>query len=482
MPTSQRTKLVKTYRPYGSQKELFWTTAKRVVYSGPVRCGKSTAIMEKCQYLCLKVPWTRILWLRQTKESMAQTVLQTFEQYVLAESQVVNYDKSSSRAHRQSYKFKNDSEIVIGGLSNIESYMSGEYDMVVVFQAEECLKNDIDVLMTRMSNYKLPFQQMILDVNPKQYSHWINQMCLNSRGQIPMIQASLKDNPRFWDEKKQDWTLQGKDYLDTLGNLTGHEYQRKVLGKWSNPEGARFETASRQVQGFNIYERWPQGIPSWQKKWLSVDYGVTSPYCALWHTVDENGIYYTYREDYQTGFQAGEQAERILALSKENEAYDVLMLDHSMFGKFVGYHPEKGEAAKQYQNVLERDPRFGPLKEGRKNEKEEGFILLDHMLRNGTWKIEIGCVNLWNELEGAIYYVDPRTNIPSELVNPNQVKKACRDDALDAAVYGLWWGEKIVSVEPESTLFDPLKARQLQHEEYLRMAQNDRYSGDWIDA
>lgn len=406
------------------------------MFSGPVRTGKTRAILEKCNWLALKYKKSRFLWLRQTKESMAQTVLQTYEEHVMVPSLMVNPE--CSRNYRQSYIYENGSEIVVGGLSDPEAYMSGEYDMICVFQAEECLENSVRILMTRLSNGVLPFQQMILDVNPRSSNHWIKRMCDNEG--VPMLMGTLKDNPKYWNHEKNTWTMVGGNFVKTLERLRGHEYDRKVLGKWANPEGARFKDASRAVQGFSFKEKFPYGIPEHWPKWISIDYGKADPYCALWHTSDEQGRIWTYREDYSAGFEADEQAERVKHFSPENEHYEGIWFDASMFqsNEYArGFGMKNGKSAvQQYEDVLD-SPRFGSMNAGEKRVEANLFVRMDAMLRSGDWMISLDCINLWNELEGAVHYKNPKTGIFSELVNPPGIKpKPCPDHALAAAGYG----------------------------------------------
>jgi PBSX family phage terminase large subunit len=443
----------------------------RVVYSGPVRAGKTRAVLEKHFYFCVKYPGVRCLWLRLTKDSMAQTVLQTFEEYVMVPDLLLNPpDEQMGRTFRQSYRFKNGSEIVVGGLDNVDKYLSGEYDFIAIFQAEEAAKHDLDILMTRLSNFKAPYQQISLDCNPQGPEHWIKKLCEATAHhnrpvmRVPMIQGSLKDNPKYFDRTRNQWTKEGQNFVDSLGILEGHEYQRKVLGKWVSPEGARFKCASRHVQGFKIKDRFPGGIPKHFKRWMSIDYGVSSPYAAYWHTLDEEGRIFTYREDYQIGYEAREQAKRWKILTLEGERISEIRCDRSIWGRLVGLDHEQNEVYKQYADEIRDDRRFGPLKPGIKNTQEIGYVTLENLLKEGKWFIEESCTALWGELEGAVYYEDKKTGIRYELINPNPQKKACPDHALEACVYGLCRNNQKTSGQDDEVI-DFQEVRSVQHSE-----------------
>ena len=400
----------------------------------------------------MSYPGARCLFLRQTKASMAQSTLNTFERDVIYWPSIANPDPG--RANRMSYQYKNGSEIVIGGLDDVGKFLSTEYDFIAVFQAEECAEEPVMTLLTRLNNFVVPFQQMALDVNPKSPNHWVKKMCDGPNAKATMIHGSIKDNPKYWNSAAQNWTPEGESLMSTLENLTGHLYDRYVLGRWVAPEGARFSGASRERQGFVMKDVFPQGMPSWWPRWLSVDYGKADPYACYWHARDDNGHVWTYLEDYATGYEADQQAARIIERSPRGEVYEGIWMDQSMFrgGDYARpFGAQNGKsAAEQYKTVLEEElvkvqdgdrdvmvRKFGTLHAARQNRNEDLYITLDSMLRNGTWHIERGCSNLWNEIEDAVHYKDPRTGVVSELINPHQGKKDCSDHGLEAAAYGI---------------------------------------------
>lgn len=474
----------KPYTPHGAACDLWECNNREVVYSGPVRVGKTRAVCEKAHRVCVMYPGARVLFLRQTKHSMAQTVLLTFERDVLPSGYC--FPSEAQRNTRQSYRYLNGSEIVVGGLDDVNKYLSSEFDLICVFQAEECAEEPILTLLTRLCNFKAPFQQLILDVNPRAPSHWIKQRC--DAGHAVMLHGRLQDNPRFYSLYAEDWTEEGRQLLVTLSELTGHLRARLVEGKWAHPEGARFADASRLIQGFSLYEIWPQGMPEWFRHWISVDYGKADPYCALWHAIDQDGVIWTYQEDYASGYEADQQAQRVLDKSPIDIKYEGVWLDPSMwqtgeYARGFGAQAGKGSAADQYEAAL-RDVKdflgkkreFGGLHKGAQNTHEEAYVTLDSLLRQGKWRIEFKCVNLWNEIESAVHYKDPRTGIVSEEINPGG-KKYCSDHALESAGYGIHQRTlkpSVVPVDPNAPFsWDAVYAARAkeQHDAMLKQIQ-----------
>ena len=436
------------YRPQGAQIDVLDSSDRFLVYAGPIRGGKTTCVLFKAHYICSMYPGARVLFLRQTQVSLAQSILVTWENEVCPPSYLKHSD--AAKTGRRGYEYKNGSEIVLGGMNKPAKYFSGQYDLIIIFQAEECLMEAILEVYSRLLHYATPFRQMILDVNPREETHPIKVFCDEGKG--VMVEASPRDNPLYYNIETHEWTELGLELLESFKHMPAHTVARLRDGKWTNPEGARFADASPHVQGFD-YE--PGMFPSHWPRWISLDYGKADPYCALWHTRDEEGTIYTYREDYRRGLEADQQAESVRDLSPENEVYEGIWLDGSMlaegeYARGYGWHPDKGSAAEQYEKVLGdifvKVPdgrgglvevrKFGGFNAGAKNTHEQAYITLDAKVRDGSWKVARQCKSLWKELTGAVYYKDPRTGIMSEFVNPGQ-SKHCPDHALESAGYGI---------------------------------------------
>src|SRR5690349_10064849 len=136
-PTSETIRDHKVYRPIGNALSIFRSARLIELASGPTRSGKTRAWLEKAHWACANYPGCRVLFARQTKHSLAQTILQTFDDDVLPIGYCAPY--SGKREYRQTYDYRNGSQIVLTGLDDLTKLLSGEYDLIVVFQAEECL-------------------------------------------------------------------------------------------------------------------------------------------------------------------------------------------------------------------------------------------------------------------------------------------------------------------------------------------------------
>jgi len=135
MIRTQRHDPQKKYRPYGAAREMWCCKEKEILIDGPAGTGKTRAIVEKANLIAMKYPGSRILFVRATRASLTQSVLVTFEEKVLPEGSPVK--KGARKDFRQSYRYPNGSEIVLGGMDNPDRIMSTEYDIICAFESTE---------------------------------------------------------------------------------------------------------------------------------------------------------------------------------------------------------------------------------------------------------------------------------------------------------------------------------------------------------
>lgn len=277
------------YNPYGGALALFECRDREVLIEGPAGTGKSRAVLEKINAAAWKYPGMRALICRATRASMSETVLVTWERFVLGDFHPAI--GTCSRAHRQTYEFPNGSTIVVGGLDNPDRLMSSEYDLVAVFEATEVVLDDWEKLTTRLRNNVMPYQQAIADCNPSYPSHWLNVRA--SEGSITRLYSRHADNPAVT-----------KAYLDGLSKLTGVRRARLFEGKWVGSEGVVYDKFDKAVHVRSRVQEWTYSV-------IGVDDGYTNPFAALLVRVDGDGRMHVEREFYERGRLA---SERVSAL------------------------------------------------------------------------------------------------------------------------------------------------------------------------
>lgn len=310
------------YKPRGGCKELFESRAEEVLVSGPAGTGKSRACLEKIHMICLLTPNVRALLLRKTQKSLGSTGLVTWRNHVIKEAQaigtVVYY--GGSQAEPPQYRYKNGSTVTIGGLDNPGRIMSSDYDIIYIQEATEITLEDHEMCTTRLRNWTISFQQLLMDCNPAGEKHWLKLRCNDKK--TTLIESRHEDNPQLFDEIiNPDGTVtykvteKGATYIKKLDNLTGIRYKRLRLGLWVSAEGIVYEEFDPAVH-ILTWELDDEGNPlplpeDWPRYW-NIDFGYVNPFCLKCYAEGPDGELYMYREIYMTQRTVEEHAKTIM--------------------------------------------------------------------------------------------------------------------------------------------------------------------------
>lgn len=271
------------YAPCGAAEKLFYCRDREVLIDGPAGTGKTRACLEKVHLLAHEVAGMRALLVRKTRASMSESVLVTFEQDVMPARSKLK--RGQKRSVRDAYRYPNGSEVIVGGLNNVDRIMSSEYDVIVVFEATEVTENDWEMLLTRLRNHQLPFQQQIADCNPSHPRHWLIQ------------RAKARKMTRFPSRHEDNPTVT-PSYLRSLAGLSGHRRSRLYEGLWAASEGLVYPDVERclvePIEASTVPGRLVGGI----------DFGWTNPFAALGAGVytgdDDVERIYVWYERYKT--------------------------------------------------------------------------------------------------------------------------------------------------------------------------------------
>lgn len=305
------------FRPRGAARELFRRRDKEIVLAGPAGTGKSVAGLHKVFWVCDKYPSLRAIMVRKTRASLTQTGMVTFEQKVLPSPNYLPFHGGD-----QEYRYPNGSILAVAGMDKPSKILSSEWDIAFVQQAEELNIEDWECLITRLRNWKMPYQQLIGDCNPAQPTHWIKQRA--AAGQLALLESRHEDNPLLWDEQAKQWTETGQEYLRGLDSLTGVRYRRLRLGQWAAAEGAVYEQS--WDRSIHVIDRFP--IPEeWPRYW-AVDFGYTNPFVLQCWAQDPDGRLYRYREIYKTKTLVEDHAKLIRKITKEEPKPRAIICDH----------------------------------------------------------------------------------------------------------------------------------------------------------
>jgi len=251
-----------------------------VLCEGPAGTGKTYGLLTAAAIDGMIYPGIRTLFIRATRKSMNESVLQLWEEEILGlrHPSVVS---GGSRSHRSEYIFPMSRTVVDGkvyegrshfglvGMDSPERIMSSQWDRAIYFEATEGTLHQWELIKTRMRRFWSPYGQMVADCNPADEFFWLNtraeedyKIPADLIGKVPFptggmkmmqrVRTTLKDNPKYYDPFKKEWTWQGIQYRLDLEQLGGANYQRLVSGLWVTAEGQALENwspARHVVQG-----------------------------------------------------------------------------------------------------------------------------------------------------------------------------------------------------------------------------------------
>lgn len=279
------------YESFGVLKDLQVREDPELLIAGPAGTGKSMSILAKIHTLCTTHPQLRVLIVRKSRATLAESVLKTFESNILGYGHPLL--KGASRANRKTYVYPNGSRIVLGGMDNPDRIMSSDYDIVAVFESTELNEQDWDNLSTRLRNNQLPYQQLIADCNPASTMHWLYKRW--ERKSVTMLHSKHEDNPMLFDHTQNSWTKEGVEYLARLDNLSGLRYDRLRLGKWVSAEGQVYDMFDNQLHVITGH------LPQFRKYYIGMDVGYTAPGTMLVFGETNIGELILVEEIYKTG-------------------------------------------------------------------------------------------------------------------------------------------------------------------------------------
>jgi hypothetical protein len=152
------------------------------------------------------------------------------------------------------------SEIVMCGITDEEKIRSTAWGIIWVNEVTEVMLAHYATLVSRSRPAGVrvsPYNLILSDCNPSYRAHFINQRFPNeetgirfARGFISKPESEIKrlrlvsdhkDNPTYWDEKKQSWSEVGRKYMAKLRSLPGVLGKQLYKGIWCSQEGVVYD-------------------------------------------------------------------------------------------------------------------------------------------------------------------------------------------------------------------------------------------------
>jgi PBSX family phage terminase large subunit len=294
-----------------------------VCLDGPAGTGKTFGALYKIHTMLSLYPGAKALVARKSNIALAGSAMATYRA-MLDEHEGVRYF-GGNKVKPAAFEYPNGSIMTVSGLDKPEKVRSWEFDIAFLNESTECTVEDVEFVRSRLRHGKLPYHQLIMDVNPGPPSHWLNVRM--NKGTTTRLRSVHEDNPRFFDAKTQDWTEEGRNYIfGVLEGLTGVRYLRMRKGIWAAAEGL-------------VYNEWNPSIHlvtrEQLKKWEvlytdgtlnrqvirhiigGIDWGFSNPGCLQIHGIDSDGRNYLLAEIYRTQRTDDWWLSQALALDQE---------------------------------------------------------------------------------------------------------------------------------------------------------------------
>lgn len=305
---------IKAIELRGNNLALGWCCEREVYLDGPAGTGKTISALYKVHRLLSKYPGSRALVGRKTNTALSGSAMVTYRNNILQGRRDIHWF-GGNKVEPAAYRYPNGAEMIVNGLDKPEKVLSAEFDWAYINETPECDEEDIEFVRMRLrprtGGPDVPYRQLIMDGNPGPPTHWLNQRM--NAGRTHRLISRHEDNPRYFDLKTQDWTEEGREYIEgVLGGLTGVRLARYRYGIWAAAEGTVYEDSWDRKR--NVVKRFP--IPLEWSRYMSLDFGYTHPFVAKWYAEDPDGRAYCYREIYMTKRLVEEHAKQVKALSK----------------------------------------------------------------------------------------------------------------------------------------------------------------------
>ena len=211
-------------------------------------------------------------------------------------------------------------------LDDVSKYQSAEFAAIAVDELTKNLKEVFDFLRTRLRWPGIEDTKFLAGTNPGGVGHaWVKDMWINKifdkneqeKDKFAFIQAKATDNPYL-----------PQSYFATLKSLPEQLRKAFLEGDWDLFKGQYFSEWRKEIHTCE-----PFAIPMDWKKIVCIDYGYSSPSAVYWCAISPEGYFYVYRELYGIQFTPSALADRIIAMTPDNEEIRYWVGDPSMWNR-----------------------------------------------------------------------------------------------------------------------------------------------------
>lgn len=430
---------------------------KRALFGG-VGSGKSFAMMLCLMQHCAMYPGTNVLIIRKVASDIKKTIWNDFQEAFYDNIKTINKQEMFIMLKNKTKVFFVHGWDPERGLKHLDAYNISSF---LISQAEEvpegCYRKLIDrsrrkKCLPNLSNRKgiIPDHEFmrLIEGNPRG-KDWIWKNFCDGAAVVENFEevgdkstkynTYIKDDSILIQVESGAYSFVPQDYLKSLMESHSERYiQRYVLGKFDSFTGLVYDVFNKEHHCIEPYEVKKKPDPRRYLRIVSFDWGFRNPTAVLWAIYDmEEDMLIAYREYYQNGLTATQQAERVLDLS-EGERIDFFVADPSIWNTT----PSGSSVALDLINVF--NERLGMSKLpiiASENELDYGveqvhkqmLIKEENGVLSSGFYLFNDMYNFINEIENYKYPEDVDTREPKTNLKEEPLKK--NDHLMDALRY-----------------------------------------------
>ncbi len=312
MPTYQRQTSLRVIEPKSaSQREALYDLSDNLMYYGPWGNGKTYILAAKA-VLMSKIPNNRLALIRRKRTHLKATTWDVLIRDILPPSWVSYYNSTELLI-----RLYNGSEIRGFGLdtgSDINNLASQQFGWIGVEESREVTERQYDEQIGRSCRWPHidpKFLQIMNVTNPDRPGHFLNVRFNTERWKgYKAIKGKILDK------------LLPKPYLERVNQLRGVFRKRYKEGLWVGAEGMvyPFDPAVHVIKRFRIPAEWERVV--------GIDWGMDNPFVCQWWAISPEGIWYLYREIYETNRTVTSLAPQIKKFNDADGINPRIICDH----------------------------------------------------------------------------------------------------------------------------------------------------------
>ena len=307
----RQTKIRRIQPQSTSQLEALSDLSDNLMYYGPWGNGKTYILAAKTA-LMSKIPNNRLALIRRKRTHLKATTWDVLIKEILPSSWIKRYNSTELLI-----ELYNGSIIRGFGLdtgNDINALASQQFGFIGVEEARELREDQYDEQIGRSLRWphiNPKFLQIMSVTNPDRPGHFLNQRFNVERWKgYKAIKGKILDK------------LLPAAYMERVNQLRGVFRKRYKDGLWVGAEGMvyPFDPAVNVIKRFAIPKEWERVV--------GIDWGFDNPFVCQWWAINPEGVWYLYRELYETHKTVNYFAPKIKAFNDADGIDPRIICDH----------------------------------------------------------------------------------------------------------------------------------------------------------